>query len=188
MFAYLKGTVMSVYPGGRLILDVQNVGYEIFTTTTPQAGETLEFWIYTYVREDTFSLYGFLDEKEKEVFVSLIKINGVGPKSALGILSSAPYTKLMEQIESEDIKALCQLPKIGKKTAGQMILSLKGKWPSVKTKKQNPVYQNTKEEITTALLRLGFRSNEVKPLLDKVDVKQGTKEGLRQALSILQNL
>lgn len=188
MLAYLKGTVMSVYPGGRLILDIQNIGYEIFTPALPQIGEHLEFWIHTYVREDTFSLYGFLDEKEKEVFVSLIGINGVGPKSALSILSSTPYTQLMEQIESEDITALCQLPKVGKKTAGQMILSLKGKWPSVKTAEKNPIYQNTKEEITSALLRLGFRSSEVKPALDKIDVKQGTKEGLKQALSILQNL
>jgi len=188
MLAYLKGNVMSVYPGGRLILDVQNVGYEIFTPTLPQPGEDLEFWIYTYVREDTFSLYGFRDEKEKEVFVSLIGINGVGPKSALSILSAVPYTRLMEQIESEDMTALCQLPKIGKKTAGQMILSLKGKWPSVQTVEKNPVHQNIKDEVSTALLRLGFRSNEIKPVVDKIDVKQGTKEGLRQALSILQNL
>ncbi len=188
MLAYLKGTVMSIYPGGRLILDVQNVGYEIFTPAIPQMGESIEFWIYTHVREDTFSLYGFLDEKEKEVFISLIGINGVGPKSALSILSSVPYAQLMEQIESEDLTALCQLPKIGKKTAGQMILSLKGKWPSVNTTTIDPVHQNIKDEISTALLRLGFRSTEVKPVLDKIDIKQGTKEGLRQALSILQNL
>ena len=188
MLAYLKGTVMSVHPGGRLILDVQNVGYEIFTPAVPQIDEYLEFWIYTHVREDAFSLYGFLDEKEKEVFVSLIGINGVGPKSALSILSSVPYAQLMEQIESEDITALCQLPKIGKKTAGQMVLSLKGKWPSVKIVEKDPIHQNIKDEVSTALLRLGFRSTEVKPVLDKIDVKQGTKEGLRQALSILQNL
>lgn len=188
MFAYLKGTVIGIYPGGRLILDVQNVGYEIFTPAAPKMNEYIEFWIYTHVREDTFSLYGFLDEKEKEVFIALIGINGVGPKSALSILSSLPYTQLMEQIESEDITALCQLPKIGKKTAGQMILSLKGKWPSVKATKTDPAHQSTKEEVSNALLRLGFRSTEVKPVLDKIDVKQGTKESLRQALSILQNL
>ncbi len=188
MLAYLKGTVISAYPGGRLILDVQNVGYEIFTPANPQTGEYIELWIYTHVREDTFSLYGFLDEKEKEVFVSLIGINGVGPKSALGILSSLPYTQLMEQIESEDITALCQLPKIGKKTAGQMILSLKGKWPSIRKPMQDSVSQQTKNEISTALLRLGFRSVEVSPVLDKIDTKQGTKEGLRQALSLLQHL
>ena len=147
MLAYLKGTVMSIYPGNRLILDVQNVGYEVFTPSNPQTGEYIELWIYTHVREDTFALYGFLDEKEKEVFVSLIGINGVGPKSALGILSALPYTQLMEQIESEDLTALCQLPKIGKKTAGQMILSLKGKWPSLKTTVKDPAHQIQKKKF-----------------------------------------
>ena len=188
MLAYLKGTVISVCPGGRLILDVQNVGYEVFTPAAPPTGEYIELWIHTHVREDVFSLYGFLDEKEKEVFVSLIGINGVGPKSALGILSALPYTRLMETIESEDLASLCRLPKIGKKTAGQMILSLKGKWPSTQKPVTDPAHQSAKEEIFTALLRLGFRSVEVKPVLDKIDFNKGTKEGLRQALSILQNL
>ena len=193
MLGYIKGYVMNaVDTSGRLIVNVQDVGYEVFTPLRKNQpisqGQEVELWIYTHVREDALSFYGFREEEEKSVFLSLISISGVGPKSALGILSAVSYESLKEKIEAEDISFLTKLPKIGKKTAGQIILSLKGKWPDSKKLSLDPEVQEVRNEISSALLRLGFRSNEIKVVIDKVDTKKGVKEGIRNALSILQNL
>ena len=193
MLGYIKGYVMNMIdPSGRLIVNVQDVGYEIFTPVRKdqpiEQGQEVELWIYTHVREDSFCLYGFKEEEEKAVFLSLISINGVGPKSAIGILSAAPYESLKEKIEAEDVDFLMKLPKIGKKTAQQMILSLKGKWPEFQTQIADSSTQGVRNEISSALLRLGFRSSEIKVVIDKVDAQKGVKEGIKYALSILQNL
>ena len=192
MLGYLKGYVMSLDASGRLVVNVQDVGYEVSTPLRAEQpiteGQEIELWIYTHVREDAFSLYGFKEEEEKSVFLSLISISGVGPKSAIGILSAVSYQSLKEKVEAEDIAFLTKLPKIGKKTAQQIVLSLKGKWPESQKAGADSSTQDVKNEISSALLRLGFRSSEIKVVIDKVDGQKGVKEGIRQALSILQNL
>lgn len=189
MLAYLKGTVIGCRQK-KLILDVQNVGYEVFVSSNynAQPGETASFWIYTHVKEDALSLYGFESEKEKEVFVTLIGVSGIGPKSALNILSSISYNDLIQWIEQEDIHSLSQLPKIGKKTAQQMILHLKGKWKDIKIINKDSQNITIQNEITSALIKLGFRSIEIKQALEQVNARQGVKEGIQSALSILQKL
>ncbi len=192
MLAYIKGYAMAVDMSGRLVINVQDVGYEVFTPLSKDhpitQGQEVELWIYTHVREDVFSLYGFKEEEEKSVFLSLIGISGVGPKSALGILSAVSYESLKEKVESGDVNFLMKLPKVGKKTAQQIILSLKGKWPESQKSVVDSAAQDVKNEINSALLRLGFRASEIKVVIDKIDGKQGVKEGIRHALSILQNL
>ena len=189
MLAYLKGVLMG-FQKGRWILDVHNVGYEVFVPShyDVHLGEETELWIYTHVREDAFSLYGFKDEKEKEVFTALIGISGIGPKMALGVLSSVRYQELIKRIESEDIAGLKQLPKIGAKTAQQMALSLKGKWPHTVVLEKDSQHSEVQNEIFSALIKLGFRSVEIKQVLDKVNLKNGVKDGIRHALSLLRNL
>ena len=190
MLDYLKGTVLHIPVKGKLVMDVRDVGYGVFVPKnySVQKGDPMELWIYTHVREDVLALYGFLSEKEKEVFTTLISISGIGPKVALNILSSVSYQDLTRWIESEDIQSLSGLPKIGKKTAGQMILSLKGKWPSVALPVDNKIEVKTRAEISFALMNLGFRSVEIKEVLDRVDMRLGVKQGIQQALSILQSL
>ena len=192
MIGYLKGLVLSTDLRGRVLVDVQGVGYEVFSPIKEdyffKSGTDVEFWIYTYAREDTLSLYGFLSEGERAVFISLIGISGIGPKSALSILSHSSYTQLMEHIESEDITALSRLPKVGKKTAHQMILSLKGKLSSEKTQKQDQEHKIRRRQVSLSLERLGFKPSELRPVLDQLDMKESVKEGIRKALSILQNI
>ena len=187
MLGYLKGFVIDSNKG-RLLLDVQGVGYEVFVPSsyTFKAGDLAELWIHTYVREDVFNLFGFNSEREKEVFAALIGISGVGPKSAVGILSQTSDQELISWIENEDLSSLCKLPKIGKKTAQQMILSLKGKLPqqNVYEEKNNEV----QKEISSALMRLGFRSAEIKSVLEKIDPQKNVKDGIYEALVILQSL
>lgn len=132
MIGYLKGRCVYLDQES-VILEVQGVGYEVYCSLgtlselSASMQEEVVFWIYTHVREDQLQLFGFLTKEEKNLFLSLLKVNGVGPKSALSILSGARYNQLVEMIESGDAKALSQLPKIGKKTAEQIILSLQGK-------------------------------------------------------------
>ena len=190
MLAYLKGRVISQDQGGRIIVETGGVGYEIFIPAdrSIRDSQEVELWIHSHIREDAFSLYGFFDEKEKEVFGVLLGISGIGPKVALTVLSSCSFEQLTQWIESENIESLCKLPKIGKKMAGQMILSLKGKWPSSSAVRKGERELKVDQEITSALLRLGFRSQEIKQVLSQMDGSKNTAEGLRQALFILQNL
>lgn len=188
MIGYLKGFVINSHKD-RLIVDVQNIGYEVFipSNSSLRMGDLAELWIHTHVKEDIFNLFGFQSERQKDLFVTLIGISGVGPKSALGILSQAKDQELISWIENEDLNSLCKLPKIGKKTAQQMILSLKGKLPQ----QQNSGEQKDNEkqkEISSALMRLGFRSAEVKNVLEKIDSQKNVKESIYEALVILQNL
>ena len=103
----------------------------------------------------------------------------------LGILSQASCEEIISWIENEDLDSLCKLPKIGKKTAGQIILSLKGKLSQAGTQPERN--SEVQKEISSALMRLGFRSVEIKTVLEKVDPKKSVKEGIYEALSILQS-
>ncbi|MGZ3727534.1 MAG: Holliday junction branch migration protein RuvA, partial [Pseudobdellovibrio sp.] len=128
MIGFLEGIVFDV-SSDSFILNVNGVGYDISaplqTLNDVQVllGQKMKVWIYSHVREDAFQLFGFLTKPEKEFFMQLLKVNGVGPKSALSVLSGAPVAQIQEWIEASDAKALSSLPKVGKKTAEQIILT-----------------------------------------------------------------
>lgn len=131
MIGYLKGKIIEVTSDSALI-DVNGVGYEVLASSSNLAEMqnslgTIELWIHTHVREDALVLFGFSNKLEREMFHSLLKVNGIGPKLAINALSGATPDQIIEMIELEDVKALSKLPKVGKKTAEQMILTLKGK-------------------------------------------------------------
>ncbi len=194
MIGYLNGVVFDVNTE-HVILNVNGVGYEIAATaqTLNDAqmlmGQTISFWIYTHVREDALSLFGFLTKPEKEFYMSLLKVNGVGPKSALTVLSGAPYQQIQTWIEAGDAKALSALPKIGKKTAEQIILTLQGKLVIIETKggaKANkPIRSENHRQIVSALVNLGFKSNLVDEFISTVDSKATIEDGVRLGLQKL---
>jgi Holliday junction DNA helicase RuvA len=168
MIGYLKGILVEVGTDTALI-DVGGVGYEILasanTLSDLQALMSKEIivWIHTHVREDAFQLFGFHSKEEKNLFLSLLKVNGVGPKMALSILSGGRVEQICEMVESGNAKALSSLPKVGKKTAEQIILTLKGKLVLIE-----PTTPNAKKkmaiphpEIASALLNLGFKPQAV---------------------------
>lgn len=191
MIAYLRGHVLRRDNSGQIVIDVSGVGYNVLIPTnllqSINPEQEVELWIHSHIREDGFSLFGFFNEKEKEVFTTMISINGLGPKTAIGILSSCSSQELMQWIETEDIQALSKLPKIGKKTAQQMILSLKGKWPQFKLIKQDPVITVVSHKITKALSNLGFKSMEIKEALSQIEVTEDMelKDGIKKALAFL---
>lgn len=192
MIGYLRGNVLEVGVE-TVILEVNGIGYEVSCPgpvlqdmathrDTPQ-----ELWIYTHLREDALHLFGFGSADEKEFFLTLLKINGVGPKMALSILSGASIEKIMAMIEAEDVKALTQLPKVGKKTAEQMILSLKGKLVlsnRADGKKPAPASQNL-QLITSALVNLGYKTIDVERVLTEFPRDMEVQEGVRRGLQVL---
>ena len=189
MIATLTGTV-KLTGADHLVVDVGGVGYEVFASLrTLQAlspSERAELFIYTHVKEDILKLYGFLRLEEKTLFVSFLGINGVGPKTALSILSAAPSLEdLLNMIDREEVEKLSRLPRIGKKTAGQMILNLKGKLKSqwIQT---DPRTLKHRQDLRAALSGLGFRTVEIQEVLDNMKLSSDSKQNLKKALAYLQ--
>lgn len=203
MIAQIKGQVASV-SSESIVLDVQGVGYELLCSLSTLAelqvqamnslgayaksGDIL-LYVYTHVREDALQLFGFLSLEEKKMFTALLKVNGIGPKSALNILSGATLNQIHTMIEQEDVKGLSKLPKVGKKSAEQMILTLKGKLvlnssESVPSKLGDPVLQ----DVSSALVNLGFKPQDVEKVVASLDPSVGLQEGIRQGLTALSSL
>jgi Holliday junction DNA helicase RuvA len=131
MIAALSGRILFKH-NDRVVVDVSGVGYEVFVTTDcisrlPDRGEEIFLHIHTYVREDTLVLFGFLEEQEKELFLMLKTVAGVGPKLALATLSGMPAGELCRAIADGDSKRLTALPGIGKKTAERICIELQDK-------------------------------------------------------------
>lgn len=195
MIGYLKGQIIEVTPEVAL-LETAGVGYELTCSANTlaflqdQLSKTAVLWVHTHVREDALQLFGFIDQKEKQLFLSLLKVNGVGPKSAINILSGTTYQELFSMIEGEDVRGLSKLPKVGKKTAEQMILTLKGKLVISETTisaKATPA-RSTHKELASALINLGFRPQDVDKVVTQISPDADLDSGLRTALSALTSL
>lgn len=175
MIGYVKGQVADK-SDGTVVIDNGGIGYEIFvsSTTLTQIGNNSFVQLYTYlnVREDGVFLYGFYTKEEKNMFLKLITISGVGPKAALSILSGIELNKLMVAIINADVKTLSKVKGIGKKTAERIVLELKESLDAaaeaaIDTAIEGIAIEQTKEELDKdsedaiyALRGLGFTQNE----------------------------
>ncbi|MEQ1664087.1 MAG: Holliday junction branch migration protein RuvA [Bdellovibrionales bacterium] len=186
MIAYLQGSLLDIQDDS-VIMNVRGVGYELCVSSqTAEALSTSEaqtqLWVYTHVREDALSLFGFLSKTEKELFLSLIKVNGIGPKVAMKILSGAPLGVIIKMIDAGDVSGLSKLPKVGKKTAEQIVLSLKGKLVFVDASVQMQV-SSARSDIVSALVNLGFKNNDVEKVVSQMDVGIEFEEGIKRGLA-----
>jgi Holliday junction DNA helicase RuvA len=192
MIGYLKGNLVEVSPESAVI-DVGGVGYEILASANTLSdlqnllGKEMIVWIHTHVREDAFQLFGFITKEEKNLFLSLLKVNGVGPKMALSILSGARVPQIYEMIENSDAKALSTLPKVGKKTAEQIVLTLKGKLVLIE---KNEAVAKKKiigvhPDISSALLNLGFKPLAVEQFVSSLPKDAEVEDGVRKGLAAL---
>lgn len=190
MIAFVEGTVRLIRQE-TIVLDVQGVGYELYVSRSEaqKIGSEVFYYTYQHVREDAILLFGFEKEEDYEVFMRLINVRGIGPKSALNILGVISGQEMIQAIENDDIKRLKSLPGIGAKTAGQIVLDLKGKFVPVETKAEekveNPAWQETQEALET----MGFKANQLtevkKELASQKDLT--TSQMLRKALRLLGN-
>src|SRR5690625_1303224 len=178
MIAYVKGIVTFIQEDA-VIVDVNGIGYEIICPDpfVFQSFLEKETFIYTYhhVREDVQSLYGFKTEDEKFLFEKLISVSGIGPKSAISILGSVHVPHFIGAVEREDEKYLTQFPGVGKKTARQIILDLKGKLTSIvsieadkEEVNQSNEGQEQLSEAEEALKALGYSEREIRSILPQL--------------------
>lgn len=185
MIGYLQGRPLR-YSEDTLILLVQGVGYELhcsaFTLSDLEGKSFVEVWIHTHVREDALQLFGFSTELEKSLFLALNKVNGVGPKSALNILSGAPAPQIVQWIEDANASALSKLPKIGKKSAEQIILTLQGKLVRAGERGSSTRF-GARSQLVSALVNLGFRLGDVEKVVDQMPAETDFEQGLRLGLA-----
>jgi len=197
MIAYIRGKVAFIQEDS-IIVDVAGVGYEIICPNPFifQSFLKKELFIHTYhhVREDVQCLYGFKDEDEKYLFTKLISVSGIGPKSAIAILGSANVPDFIAAVEQEDEKFLTQFPGVGKKTARQIILDVKGKLSNIlqidgelvgaTQQTSNSISMAEAKEALKALGYVEREINQIMPQLLKENITQ-TDELVRKALTLL---
>lgn len=165
MFEYIKGRIESIN-AKYVVIDNNDIGY-IVHVPNPYSfkkyldeGLILKVYIYDYIREDIHDLYGFEAKEEKDLFIQLLSVKGIGPKSALAIIAKGEIQALQAAISSGDVKYFQRIPGIGAKSSGQIILDLKGKLVSPVAEKEDPKIKTVKD----ALKSLGYSSNELKKL------------------------
>ena len=186
MIGFLQGKVHST-DNSSLILDVNGVGYKVFAplpiliSTSKEV--SLSLFIHTHVREDHIILYGFKDENDLFLFEKLTSVSGIGPKSALAMLSVHSPSSLADAIERSDVEALSHTPGVGKKTAEKIILELKGKLSHLIGKEMN----DTTLEVRLALEALGYSAKEIHEALKDTDTEgKTTSTIIKEALHHLQ--
>jgi holliday junction DNA helicase RuvA len=190
MIGYIKGDIIET-GDDHVILNVHGLGYEVHCSEQVMLslhGEAkAEFWVHTHVREDQLTLFGFLSKGEKQLFLSLLKVNGIGPKVAMKVLGAAPMNTITQMIENSDVRGLSQLPKVGKKTAEQIILELKGKLVIVADVERKAAF-GARSDIVSALVNLGFKLNEVEQVVNEMapdtDLQSGVRTGLQHLTSV----
>ena len=189
MIAKLSGKIVAKEEGF-LVIETAGIGYKVFasTGTLSEIGNKKEIslWTHLVVRENIMDLYGFTQKEEKEFFELLIAISGIGPKSALAILSLAPVSVLRKAISSNDASYLTKVSGIGKKSAQKIILELSGKVG--KSFKGDEVGLKEEAETLEALQALGYTLGEAREALKKVPTDAtGTSERIKATLKILGN-
>ena len=185
MYDYIKGTVTKIYSNS-IALDNNGIGYLIYTANpySFQEGEIYQVYIFQNVKEDEISLYGFKAIEEKELFLKLISVKGLGPKMALPILATGSVAGVIDAIERENILYLKKFPKIGDKVAKQIVLDLKGKLGIISTD-TGTVNSNNYDELIEVLKGLGYKEKEFKSVIAKIDNSLTIEEQVKEALKLL---
>ncbi len=191
MIGFLKGRLASKQPPS-LVIDVNGVGYEVEAPMStfyvlPAAGEAVALHTHLVVREDAHILYGFSTEAERRLFRGLLKVSGVGPKLALGILSGAGVEDFLHIVEAEDIAMLTRIPGIGRKTAERLIIDMRDSVQKFAAPAAGaaglPAAATPQSEAFAALVALGYKPPEVTRLLKAADEPGlSTTELIRRAL------
>lgn len=194
MIGSLRGRLAAKH-APHIVLECSGVGYEVETPMStfldlPGIGTELFLHTHLLVREDAQILYGFATDEERVLFRTLLKVNRVGAKMALGVLSAMSANDFRRCVEYEDAATLSKVPGIGKKTAERLIMEMRDKIGSVGTPtlpgQKVSVESSPRSEATDALVALGYKVNEVNKLLDKLDIDDESAEdiirlALRQA-------
>ncbi|WP_288294570.1 Holliday junction branch migration protein RuvA [Granulicatella adiacens] len=193
MYEYFNGELAHILPTA-IVIDVHGVGYQVVFANPYRLQDSLKkqikVLVQQVVREDSITLYGFISSEERELFQRLISVSGIGPKSAMSILANDDTEGFVNAVESGNVTYLTKFPGVGKKTAQQIILDLKGKFealPEETTKAVVSTNQATLEEAKEALLGLGYSAKEITKIWKSLEAAapSTTQEALKVAFKLL---
>ena len=181
MYSYLKGTVTEILTGA-ISLEVNNIGYLIYVSNPYdfKLNEETKLYLYNNVKEDEYSLFGFKDRDDLELFLKLINVKGLGPKLALNMFGTCTSNGIKDAIERENILYLTKIPKIGDKIARQIILDLKGKL-MVKAESDIKGF----DELVSVLENLGYKNTDIKRVLPNINNSLPLEDQIKEALKFL---
>lgn len=182
MYSYFNGMIDSISANG-IVIDANGIGYNVFVPNpfSYEMGKTYKVYVYNHIREDEYSLYGFKSLEEKELFMKLINVKGMGPKVASGIFATGSIRGVVDAINKENLLYLTKFPKIGEKLAKQIILDLKGKV----TTDIEEIEDNSVEELMSVLENLGYKMAEIKKIVPQVDSTKSLEDQVKEALRLL---
>lgn len=200
MIGRITGTLLEKNPP-QLLVDVNGVGYEISAPMTtfyrlPELGSCVKLHTHLIVREDAHLLFGFMVENERHLFRSLIKVNGVGPKMALAILSGMEASEFVRCVHDNDATTLTKLPGVGKKTAERLLIEMRDrikefdvevsageKGTQSTTQRAQSSHSKVKADAESALIALGYKPVEASKAISRLEIEGlGSEEVIRQAL------
>lgn len=182
MYNYIIGKIV-LQEINYIVLDNNGIGYTIYVANpfSYELDKEMKVYIYTQIKEDEHSLYGFKSNEERELFLKLIGVKGLGPKMALPMLATGSIAGIKDAIDRENILYLKKFPKIGEKLARQIILDLKGKLAS----KEETEINNSFDELVSVLESLGYKNSEIKKILPKVNASLDIESQIKEALKLM---
>lgn len=185
MYDYIKGIITNIKQNA-IVVDNSGIGYLIYVPNpySFEMGQEYKIYVYQQIQEDAHTLYGFKTLEEKNFFLKLISVKGLGCKMALPILAAQSIEGIMDAIERENILYLKKFPKIGDKLARQIVLDLKGKLEFIGVGISDEVVE-TENELKEVLIGLGYKEKELKPVLAKVDTSLPIEGQVKDALKLL---
>lgn len=183
MYEYIEGKITSALIN-YIVIDVGGVGYKVYVPNPYKfnEGENYKVYIYNHIREDEYSLYGFMSFEERELFLKLINVKGMGPKMTMPILATGSVNGIIYAIDRENILYLKKFPKIGDKLARQIILDLKGKLAS-----SDMIVNDNSDELVLALEALGYKGADIKKVISHVNRENSVELQIKEALKLLLN-
>ncbi len=180
MIARITGTVVDIIEKG-VVVESGGIGYAIFTPSTVALGTVVTFHTNLVIRDDCHELYGFELREEKLLFMKLINVSGVGPKTALHMLTLYPLSELVRIIRIGDAKAISLVPGLGKKTAEKIVIDLKDKLEGFAASEQGPEH-----DLIEALLSLGYKEQQVRTVVSSIDAALPLQKQITTALQMMQ--
>jgi holliday junction DNA helicase RuvA len=189
MIARLNGLLIEKAPP-HIVVDCNGVGYEVEVPMStfynlPEIGQKVQLLTHFVVREDAQLLYGFGSEQEKNTFKQLLKVNGIGAKSALSILSGVSVDDLMYAVSQQEVGMITRVPGIGKKTAERLLLELKDKFTVTGSSTAQPQAKSASHDVLNALVALGYNEREASAAVKLLDKDISVTDGIKQALKSL---
>ena len=191
MIGRIQGKILEKIPP-HILVDCNGVGYEIEVPMTtfydlPEVGSEVELLTHFLVREDAQLLFGFATDQERIIFRKLLKVNGIGAKASLSILSGMTVNELMHSIQTKDVNSLTKIPGVGKKTAERLILELKDKFSDTEFAASKNQGSSELSDIQNALLALGYNQKDILTVTKDLGENITVNDGIKQALKLLSN-